>query len=234
MSKNKRIIAVYAALVLLLVAARFVAVRVFQSPLPEGFVYLDEVNTDAVLEVRYYSTDNFVGSRVDGYLAPRVVLTREAAQALAEVAEEFRQQGLVLKIFDGYRPQRAVDHFVRWAADLDDQKMKDKYYPNVAKEDLFRLNYIAEKSSHSRGSTVDLTLVDRQTGEELDMGSGFDFFGEISHHDSPLVTEQQLQNRNLLRDAMVRHGFVPYPEEWWHYTLADEPYPDQYFDFPVK
>jgi D-alanyl-D-alanine dipeptidase len=202
--------------------------------MPEGFVYLDEVIPDAIYDIRYYTNDNFVGRRVDGYIAPRVILTHEAAEALARVAEECRQNGLLLKIFDGYRPQQAVNNFVRWAADIDDQIMKSKYYPDVDKRDLFHLNFIAEKSGHSRGSTVDLTLVDALTGEELDMASGFDFFGEISHHDSPLITPQQLQNRNLLRDIMVRHGFAPYPEEWWHYTLVDEPYPDTYFDFPVR
>lgn len=202
--------------------------------LPAGFVYLDEVITDAIYNVRYYTNDNFIGSRVDGYIAPRVILTSEAANALAGVAEELRQKGLLLKLFDGYRPQQAVNNFVRWAADIDDNKMKSQYYPDVDKKDLFRLNFIAEKSSHSRGSTVDLTLVDALTGEELDTASGFDFFGEISHHDSPLIAPQQLQNRNLLRDTMVRHGFEPYPEEWWHYTFAAEPHPDTYFDFPVR
>jgi D-alanyl-D-alanine dipeptidase len=202
--------------------------------LPEGFVYLDEVIPDAIYEVRYYTDYNFVGRRIDGYLVPRVVLTAEAAEALAGVAEEMRGRGLILKIFDGYRPQQAVDHFVRWAQDLEDQRMKAHFYPEVDKKDLFPRGYIAEKSGHSRGSTVDLTLADAITKEELDMGSGFDFFGEISHHDTHLITDQQRQNRELLRDAMVRHGFLPYAEEWWHYTLADEPYPDTYFDFPVQ
>lgn len=202
--------------------------------LPEGFVYLDEIIPDAIYEVRYYTDYNFVGRRVDGYMVPRVVLTVEAADALAGVAGELREKGLVLKIFDGYRPQQAVDHFVRWAQDLDDQKMKAHFYPEVDKKDLFRLGYIAEKSGHSRGSTVDLTLADAITKDELDMGSGFDFFGEISHHDTHLVTHQQRQNRELLKDVMVRYGFIPYPEEWWHYTLAAEPYPDTYFDFPIK
>jgi D-alanyl-D-alanine dipeptidase len=202
--------------------------------LPTGFVYLDEVIADAIYDVRYYTDNNFIGSRVDGYMVPRVILTSEAANALAGVAEEFRQKGLLLKIFDGYRPQQAVNNFVRWAADIDDKKMKPQYYPDVDKKDLFRLRFIAEKSGHSRGSTVDLTLIDALTGEELDMASGFDFFGEISHHDSALISPQQLQNRNLLRDTMVRHGFEPYPEEWWHYTLAAEPYPYLYFDFPVR
>lgn len=202
--------------------------------IPEGFVYIDEFISDAILEVRYYSNDNFVGSRVDGYLAPRVILTVEAAESLAAVANELRQYGLALKIFDGYRPQQAVNHFIRWAADGEDLKMKDRYYPEVDKKDLFRLGYIARKSGHSRGSTVDLTLVDMDTGKELDMGSSFDFFGEISHHDSVLISEAQLQNRTMLKKVMEKHGFIPYSGEWWHYTLGNEPYPDTYYDFPVQ
>ncbi|MGI6575349.1 MAG: M15 family metallopeptidase [bacterium] len=205
-----------------------------RDTLPEGFVYLDEIIADAIYDVRYYTDNNFLGCKVDGYMVPRVILTVEAANALAHVAEEFRAQGLVLKIFDGYRPQQAVNHFVKWVADVDDQKMKAQFYPDVDKKDLFRLNYIAQKSGHSRGSTVDLTLADANTKVELDMGSGFDFFGEISHHNTDLISHRQRQNRKLLKEAMVRHGFKPFPEEWWHYTMAAEPYPDTYFDFPVK
>ena len=144
-----------------------------ENGIPEGFVYVDEWIPDVILEVRYYSDDNFVGNRVDGYLAPKVILAVEAAEALAKVADEMRVQGLVLKLFDGYRPQEAVNHFTRWAEDVKDQKMKDKYYPGVDKRDVFKLGYIAKRSGHSRGSTIDLTLVDIVTGEELDMGSGF-------------------------------------------------------------
>lgn len=205
-----------------------------ENSIPEGFVYAEELIPDVVLEVRYYLADNFVGSRVDGYLAPKVILTVEAAEALAAVADELRQQGLALKIFDGYRPQQAVNHFIRWAADVEDIKMEDKYYPEVDKKDLFRLGYIARKSGHSRGSTVDLTLVDIDTGEELDMGSGFDYFGEISHHDTDLISEVQLQNRTILKKVMEKHGFIPYSGEWWHYTLENEPYPNTYYDFPVQ
>ena len=162
------------------------------------------------------------------------ILTEEAAAALKKAADSLEEQGYYIKIFDAYRPQRAVDHFIRWAKDLDDVKMKEQFYPEVDKSKLFELGYIAEKSGHSRGSTVDLTLVDIETNEELDMGSGFDFFGSISNHGTDLITPEQERNRNILRDAMVAAGFKIYPEEWWHYTLEDEPYPDTYFNFPVK
>jgi len=205
-----------------------------ENGIPEGFVYIDELIPDAILEVRYYSTDNFVGNRIDGYLAPKVILTIEAAETLVVVADELRLKGLLLKIFDGYRPQQAVDHFIRWADDEGDQKMKNKFYPEVDKKDLFRLGYIARRSGHSRGSTVDLTLVDIDSGEELDMGGGFDYFGDLSHHDTDLITEEQLQNRTILREIMEKHGFLAYSEEWWHYTLENEPYPEIYYDFPVR
>ncbi len=205
-----------------------------QDSLLEGFVYVTDVIPNAQLEIRYYSDDNFVGTVIDGYEAPKAILTVEAAQALKKAADTLYEQGYYIKVFDAYRPQNAVNHFIRWAEDLEDTKMKEKYYPDLDKSVLFELGYIAEKSGHSRGSTVDLTLVNISTGEELDMGSGFDFFGEISHHGTKLITSEQEKNRNILRDAMVEAGFKVYPEEWWHYTLKDEPYPDTYFDFPVK
>ncbi|HHW32459.1 MAG TPA: M15 family metallopeptidase [Clostridiaceae bacterium] len=205
-----------------------------QYSLPDGFVYVTDVIPIAQLEIRYFSNDNFVGAVIDGYEAPKAILTKEAAQALKKAADTLYEQGYYIKIFDAYRPQRAVNHFIRWAQDLDDIKMKGKYYPDLDKSVLFELGYIAEKSGHSRGSTLDLTLVEISTGEELDMGSGFDFLGEISHHDTHLITPQQEKNRNILRDAMVDAGFEVYPVEWWHYKLKDEPYPDTYFDFPVK
>ncbi len=205
-----------------------------KNVLPEGFVYIDELVPDVILDVRYFSNDNFVGNRIDGYLAPRIILTIEASRALAAVAAELREHDLALKIFDGYRPQQAVNHFIRWAADVEDKKMKDKYYPEVNKKDLFRLGYIAKKSGHSRGSTVDLTLINVNTGKELDMGSGFDFFGEISHHNTNLISREQLKNRAILKATMEKYGFIPYSGEWWHYTLGSEPYPDTYYDFPVQ
>ncbi|MEX0976621.1 MAG: M15 family metallopeptidase [Woeseia sp.] len=200
----------------------------------QNFVYLHEFIPGIELDVRYHSSDNFVGSPVDGYDRPVILMTRAAATALRDVHERLNEQGLGLKVFDAYRPQKAVDHFVRWAADPADTLTKRKYYPDVPKNRLFELGYIAEKSGHTRGSTVDLTVVDLATGVELDMGSAWDFFGEISHHDSPLVDAEATVNRNLLRDVMVEHGFKPYAQEWWHYTLANEPYPDTYFDFDVE
>jgi len=223
-------------IVLLLVLVVFASSALTSTPsqLPDGFVYVTDEIPTAILEIRYFSEDNFVGAVIDGYHAPKAILTKEAAQALKKAADSLYEQGYYIKVFDAYRPQRAVDHFVRWAQDLSATQMKEKYYPDVDKALLFELGYIAEKSGHSRGSTVDLTLVDVSTGTELDMGSGFDFFGEISHHGTDLITKKQEQNRNILRDAMVNAGFEPYPEEWWHYTLRDEPYPDTYFDFPVE
>lgn len=224
------------AFLLLLSVAAFVGAGCGSNTaaLPSGFVYLDEVIPNGIYDIRYYGTDNFLGTPVDGYKAPRAILTIEAAEALRAASEEFALQGYVIKVFDAYRPQKAVDHFIRWAADVDDTTNKARYYPDVDKKDLFRLGYIAERSGHSRGSTVDLTLVDLATGEELDMGSGFDFFGEISHHGTPLITPEQEANREILKSVMVKHGFKIYDEEWWHYTLQNEPYPDTYFDFDVQ
>ena len=201
---------------------------------PKDFAYLHEAIPNLIIDVRYFSDDNFVGARVDGYRDAVILLSRPAADALAGVQQELNQRGLGVKVFDAYRPQKAVDHFLRWSEDPSDTKTKDRYYPELPKGRLFELGYIARKSGHTRGSTLDLTLVDLFSGEELDMGSPWDFFGEISHHDSPLVDDTATANRNLLRDVMVRHGFLPYANEWWHYTLADEPYPDTYFDFDVE
>ena len=204
------------------------------ADLPDGFCYLDQYLPGAAYEVRYYGDNNFVGQPVDGYEAPRVILTIPAAQALAGVQQDLAPFGLGLKFFDGYRPQRAVDHFVRWAADLSDTKMKARFYPGVDKANLFRDGYIASRSGHSRGSTVDLTVVDLATGAELDMGTPFDFFGPLSAGESPDAPAQARANRMLLRQAMENRGFLPYAEEWWHFTLADEPFPETYFDFPVR
>lgn len=185
------------------------------------------------LDIRYAGSHNFVGAPIDGYLAPKCLLTREAAAALARVQEGLRSRDLGLRVYDCYRPQRAVDDFVRWARDLDARQMKAEFYPNVAKSRLFADGYIAARSGHSRGSTVDLTLL-RADGEALDMGTPFDFFDPRSHTDSPQVTAAQRAHRQLLREAMQARGFVNLPEEWWHYTLRDEPFPDTYFDFPVE
>jgi len=202
--------------------------------LPEGFVYVTDIVPDAILEVRYYSTYNFVGARVDDYLSPVAILTEEAATALKLANDELRTLGYAIKVFDGYRPQGAVDHFVRWAEDENDVLTKEYFYPNIAKDRLFPEGYIAKRSGHSRGSTVDLTLIEMLTGKEVDMGSPFDFFGPISHHGTDLITDEQAANRLILKNAMERAGFKPYDEEWWHYTLRDEPFPDTFFDFPVQ
>ena len=199
-----------------------------------GFVSVSDVIPDALLDVRYYTTYNFVGERIDGYEQPVVLMTKEAAAALALVNRDIRAQGLRLVIYDAYRPQRAVDHFVRWAEDVSDTRMKAIFYPEVDKADLFERGFIARRSGHSRGSTVDLTLLDEKSGMLLDMGGPFDFFGELSHPDFAGVTKEQHANRMLLRDAMVTHGFRTLSTEWWHFTLVNEPYPDTYFDFPVR
>ena len=199
-----------------------------------GFVSVSDVIPDALLDVRYYTTYNFVGERIDGYEQPVVLMTKEAAAALALVNRDMRAQGLRLVVYDAYRPQRAVDHFVRWAEDVSDTRMKAIFYPEVDKADLFERGFIAKRSGHSRGSTVDLTLLDEKSGMLLDMGGPFDFFGELSHPDFAGVTTELHANRMLLRDAMVTHGFKPLSTEWWHFTLVNEPYPDTYFDFPVR
>ena len=199
-----------------------------------GFVSVSEAAPDVILEIRYYSTFNFIGDRIDGYLQPIALLTREAAARLKEAADEMAKKGYRLKVFDAYRPQMAVDHFMRWANDLGDTRMKKHFYPDLDKSVLIPEGYIARRSGHSRGSTVDLTLFDMETQKETDMGSPFDFFGEKSHPHYLGITEKQYQNRMLLREAMVRHGFRPLSEEWWHFTLIGEPYPDTYFTFPVS
>ena len=199
-----------------------------------GFVKVTDVVPDVILEMRYYSTYNFVGARVEGYELPLALLTREAADSLKAVNDELKAHGYRIKIWDTYRPQRAVNHFIRWAEDLSDTTMKAVFYPMVDKSLLFEQGYIYARSSHSRGSTVDLTLLDAATGKELDMGSAFDWFGTESHPGYHCPLYRQSENRLILRNAMYRHGFVGIDSEWWHFTLKDEPYPDTYFDFPVS
>ena len=199
-----------------------------------GFVLLADYVPSVIQEIRYYSTFNFIGERIDGYEEPCALLTKEAARALKEVSNQMIVKGYRLKIFDAYRPARAVKHFVLWGIEDLDLRMKPYFYPELEKQELFRQGYIAKQSSHSRGSTVDLTLFDMKTGQEFDMGSPFDLFSEISHPDNKSVTEKQYNNRMLLQNAMTRSGFVPISCEWWHFTLADEPYPETYFDFPVS
>lgn len=219
------------------------------------FVVLSEAVPDVILEVRYYSTYNFVGDRIAGYEEPCILMTREAAAALKAVSDDVMRQGYRLKIYDAYRPQMAVDNFVAWAEKLSDTRMKEYFYPQVDKTRLFADGYIDAKSGHSRGSTVDLTLLDMQTGKELDMGGTFDHFGIESHPDwcgnpdtmeytgkykgnkqpkNGAINEVQFKNRMILRQAMLRNGFKPLDTEWWHFTLKNEPYPDTYFTFKPR
>ena len=202
----------------------------------EGFVDAAVAVPGVIIDARYAGHNNFVGAPIDGYLVPKVVVSKEVGAALAKVQAELAVKGMALKLFDGYRPQQAVDHFLRWIADKDDTRMKAQYYPDVAKSDLVPLGYIAEKSGHSRGGSVDLTIV-AKTDEgwaELDMGSPWDLFDERSHAASKLVSPQAQANRRILSDIMSKHGFRPYSEEWWHFTLDPEPYPGEYFNFPIK
>ena len=219
------------------------------------FVNLTDVVPDVILEIRYFGTYNFVGTRIDGYEQPTALLTRRAADSLRAVSDDVMALGYRLKVYDAYRPQTAVNHFVRWAADVSDTAMKAYFYPDLDKSVLFEQEYIYERSGHTRGSTVDLTLFDMATEKELDMGGTFDWFGPESHPDfcgnpetgaytgdnskSPAepkrsITAEQFEHRMILRRAMLAHGFKPLDTEWWHFTLKSEPFPDTYFTFPVK
>lgn len=207
------------------------------SPIPDGFVDLRKELSNAVFDLRYFSSNNFVGDTLDGYTADRFILSAEAANALKKVESMLEGTRLRLKLFDAYRPQMAVDHFIRWSRDLSDTLMKSQFYPNHNKGSLFKLGYIARKSGHSRGSTVDLTLVrEMKDGilEELDMGTPWDLFDPKSNTKSPFITEEQLQNRMHLRTLMMKAGFSPLPEEWWHFSLRNEPFPDTYFNFAIE
>ncbi|MBR5365657.1 MAG: M15 family metallopeptidase [Clostridia bacterium] len=201
---------------------------------PSGFVLLADFVPGVIQEIRYYTTYNFIGDRIDGYEEPCSLLTVEAARALKAVAGELLVQGYRLKIFDAYRPACAVKHFVLWGIEDQDIRMKPYFYPSLEKQALFSEGYIASKSNHSRGSALDLTLLDMRTGKELDMGGPFDFFSELSHPDFRGITDEQYANRMILQRVMVRNGFEPYECEWWHFRLANEPYPDTYFEFPVS
>lgn len=205
-----------------------------KNSLPEDFVLVTDIIPEVILEIRYYSSYNFVGERIDSYQAPVAILTKQATEKLKLVVEYLNKKGYTIKIFDAYRPLSAVKHFVRWAKETNNIKMKDFFYPDIDKKHLFDLGYIAEKSSHSRGSTLDITLVDMKSGKEIDAGSSFDFFGNISHHNTTLITEQQEKNRLILKHTMEKFGFESYYAEWWHYTLKDEPYCNTYFDFPIR
>ena len=198
------------------------------------FVLLSDMVPGVVQEIRYYSTYNFVGERIDGYEEPCALITRQAARALKAVSNEMQVKGYRLKVFDAYRPACAVRHFVLWGLEDLDLRMKPFFYPELEKQELFMKGYIASQSSHSRGSTIDLTLLDMKTGKEVDMGSPFDLFSPVSHPDYRGITEEQYENRMLLQKAMMRGGFLPIDCEWWHFTLDNEPFPDTYFEFPVS
>ena len=200
---------------------------------PAAFIDAATIVPGLIAEMRYATAHNFTARVVDGYEARRCLLTRQAAEALAAVARDLAPRGLVIKAFDCYRPTRAVANFVRWARDINDQTARAEFYPNVDKRTLFRDGYIASHSGHSRGSTIDMTLA-RTDGTELDMGTPFDFFSPRSWTADPTITPEQHANRMLLVAAMRRHGFRNYDKEWWHYTLTPEPFPDTYFNFPVR
>ena len=208
--------------------------RIILSDDPSDFVAVSDIVPDVILDIRYYSDNNFIGERIDGYEEPTALLTKKAALALKKAAEEIKKRGLCFRIYDAYRPQMAVDHFVRWAADPFDVRMKEAFYPTLSKQDLFPMGFIAAHSGHSRGGSVDLTLYDRINNRDVDMGGAFDFFGEISHSDYADLSAEQLDNRKYLREVMTDNGFIPLKEEWWHYTLKDEPYPHTYFTFPNR
>ena len=223
------------------------AVQISPTDDSSQFVSITDVVPDAILEIRYYSTYNFVGARIDGYEEPIALLTRAAADSLRAVSDDLKRHGYVLKIYDAYRPQMAVDHFMRWAQNPTDTLTKAYFYPYLNKEEVFEKQYVAKRSGHSRGSTVDLTIVDMVAGKEVDMGGTFDWFGPESHPDyggnpetleytgpESTITSEQFYNRMILRSAMMRHGFKPLDNEWWHFTLKNEPFPNTYFTFPVK
>ena len=215
----------------------FLVCLVFSSlyaQLPKGFVYVKDVIPDLEVELRYFTSNNFVGNPIEGYYSSKLILTKETADALKLVHEALQEQNLCLKVYDGYRPQQAVNHFVQWARKLDDTINKQIFYPDVKKRLLFKSGYIASKSGHSRGSTLDLTLINGNTGEPLDMGSPYDFFGEESWVDFDMITDKQKANRQLLQSVMLKFGFRNYHKEWWHFTLKGEPFSNTYFDFPIK
>ncbi len=199
-----------------------------------GFVNIRDVIPEVQTEIRYATTHNFVGDKINGYEEEIALMTKEAAAALIGANNDLKEQGYTVKIFDAYRPQSAVNHFVSWSNDYDDQRMKSEFYPDLDKSVLFSNGYIASYSGHSRGSTIDLTLVDLSTGEEADMGGSFDYFGSLSHPDYTGISSQQYENRMTLRNAMTGNGFAPLSTEWWHFSLNSEPYPYTYFDFPVS
>jgi len=204
------------------------------AQLPKGFVYVDSIIPDLDVELRYHTPNNFVGKEIAGYNSNRLILTNNAAKALKQVHNALQEKNLCLKVYDGYRPQRAVNHFITWARNFSDTITKSIFYPKIAKKNLFKAGYIASRSGHSRGSTVDLTIIDGNTGVPLDMGSPYDYFGEESWVAYNDITNMQKANRQLLQTFMLKFGFRNYPKEWWHFTLRWEPFPNTYFDFPIE
>ncbi|GAA2097909.1 M15 family metallopeptidase [Streptomyces albiaxialis] len=234
------------------------AAKGMEPKAPKEFVALSDADPTILQEIRYFTPHNFVGEPVDGYRQPMCLVTKDTAKALHRAQKSFLKRGYTLKVYDCYRPQRAVDHFVRWAKDLQDERMKAEFYPRVEKNRLFEDGYIAEKSGHSRGSTVDLTIVklpaqptrpyvpgepltdcaapksERFPDNSVDTGTGFDCFDTLSHTEDPRIQGEQRANRHLLKTTLDKAGFKNLPEEWWHYTLKKETFPDTYFDFPVS
>lgn len=204
------------------------------NTLPAGFVYIKDYIPQIEVDLRYCGHDNFIGKPIDGYIQNKAILTKKATEALYKVEQELNSKNLGLKIFDAYRPQSAVNHFQKWAVAINDTIKKSKYYPTVDKRNLFKDGYIASKSGHSRGSTIDLTIIDRNTKKEIDMGTIFDFLDPESGHHSTKITSLQKKNRNLLKSTMEKYGFKAYSKEWWHYTFIDEPYKKTYFNFSVQ
>ena len=205
----------------------------FNNKLQDGFVYLKDIDTSIIVDLKYYSTENFTGQRVDGYHSNSAILTKESATALSNVQDDLEKLGYSLILYDAYRPQSAVDFFVKWSKKINDTSYKDIYYPNIKKSDLFEFGYIAYKSGHSRGSTVDVSLIEISTNKEIDMGTVFDYFGIESHTFFNGISEKQKSNRLILYEVMSKNGFKNYSKEWWHYTLENEPF-QKYFDFLVK
>lgn len=201
---------------------------------PSDFIDIALEIPGIITDVKYFSGDNFVGERIDGYEAPTILLTKKAAIALARVQKQLMNEGYGLKVFDGYRPKRAVEHFIRWGTQEEDGKTKSLFYPNITRQEVFDRGYIVMESSHTRGSTIDLTVINMKTGKEVDMGGHFDFFSEISFSDYDHLSIEQSKNRVQLRYLMRSEGFEPMQQEWWHFTLADEPYPETYFDFVIS
>lgn len=242
---------------LIIIIFLFLSVNFYSQDIPDGFIEIREVIPDIILDLRYLTNHNFLGVPVDGYKAEKCYITKSAADSLLKVQQELKRFGFSLKIYDAYRPQKAVDHFVRWAKDLADTITKKEFYPTIDKSRLFVDGFIAEKSGHSRGSTVDLTIVpiplpsqpefqidnqcecyksidERYNDNSIDMGSGFDCFDSLSHTESKELTPQQRDNRLLLKSLMDKYGFKNLAEEWWHFTLRNEPFPKTYFDFVIE